>query len=215
MLQLTVRKLARVIKEILMGTESTKDTDLLGRKENTIKTSKNPRNSFSNICETKEDLLNSENGSDRENLMEFGRDPETLKYSQQLEKEREINQELLDKGTKMKMELHLSGDENENPFEELERIHASKVKEEIGAIHTESWINNYQTENGEEEGATIAGSRLIAGSGIFDSNLHNTTEMMMPRGNAPEERGRGIATKKNQPVRRPVDLVSLGKSWIF
>ena len=81
----------------------------------------------------------------------------------------------------------------------------------ISSKKGETWIDNYQTDNGQEFGAKIAGSRIIAGSQIFDSQLKVTTELIMKKeGNEPDERGRGAIVKKNNQARRPVELVALG-----
>jgi hypothetical protein len=100
-------------------------------------------------------------------------------------------------------ELELSGDEEENPFAELEKIHDRKLKSQREANkNEESWIDNYR--KGDDEEAKITGSRVIPSERDQTIRVENTDQ-------DPDSKARmGMQFKKNNPSRRPIDLGEIG-----
>ena len=157
--------------------DETKDTDLIGRNG-----MDNYEDTFDNLGKDKEERSGSIKNNDEE--LDFSKhihDNEDMRY-----RRRDTNDE-----------IGLSGDEKENPFEELERIHDSKIKEQIGN-EKEEWIENYISEKGEEFGARITGSRLI------ESGLKQT--VWREGGTEPVAKGRMGKDFNNEAGRRPIDL---------
>ena len=166
--------------------EDTKDTDIIEQNQNYT-------NSFRNICETEDEVQASIKQSDRDCMMDRMRSQEILNFSKRVQKEKDTS------GNKggSDDEIELSGDEESNPFDELEKIHDSKMKEQT-KNGNEEWINNYVSEKGEEMGARITGSRLI------ESGIKKT--IYREGGNEPTEKGRMGKKFENETGRRPVDI---------
>jgi len=146
-------------------------------------------NSFRNICETEEETKASIKISDRNCLLERDREEQMLEFSKQIGKE--------DPNMKSKEENELSGDEDMNPFDELEKIHDSKMKNERYQ-NKDDWTDNYISEKGYEFGAKITGSRLI------ESEIGKT--IRREGGNEPINKGRIAKEFEDNAGRRPIEL---------
>lgn len=105
-------------------------------------------------------------------------------------------------------ELELSGDNEDNPFDELEKIHDKKMKSQREASKNgESWIDNYRIGGGES--AKITGSRVIPSERDQTIRVQNTEQ-------DPESKARtAMEFTKNDPSRRPIDLGEIGKFFIL
>jgi hypothetical protein len=148
-------------------------------------------NSFRNICETEEETKASIKISDRNCLLERDREEQMLKFSKQIDQEDQNRR--IDSGE----ENELSGDEDMDPFEKLEKIHDSKMRNERYQ-NKEGWIENYISEKGEEFGAKITGSRLI------ESEIGKT--IRREGGSEPINKGRIAREFEDNAGRRPIEL---------
>lgn len=183
----------------MFGENNTEDQkDLIEKIEGDFK--KDFQNSFRNICETEEDLEKSAKKSERDYMVSRERDPESMKYSINLKTEDNQKMKILKNTNEEEVEMELSGDE-EDPFEKLEKAHLKKMEMEVKNEKTEEeWFDNYRTENGEEKGAKITGSRLI------ESTMEETIRMdRNERDPVPKGREAKEFPQQNQS-RRPIDL---------
>lgn len=175
-------------------------TDLIARNERES-AQRDFKNSFRNVCETKKRETEQGGEDQRDCMTSRERNPDSLLFSKQLEKDRE--RELVTQ-SKLEEEEQLSGDEAPNPFEQLEEIHQSKMKQERESQRQQSWIDKYQTDQGEEKGAEVGGSRVIG------SELEHTIRLQT-REKGPEYKGRQPKQFEQNQSRRPIELRRSGR----